>query len=84
MKKIEKATRDEQILGRVLGEDEWKSVLLTNVYNHFLIKTFGKETTARRKTEQLINETINEFCRVWGFSQNTKQDIVMAKIFLTF
>ena len=59
MKKIEKATRDEQILGRVLGEDEWKSVLLTNVYNHFLIKTFGKETTARRKTEQLINETIN-------------------------
>ena len=42
MKKIEKATRDEQILGRVLGEDEWKSVLLTNLYNHFLIKTFGK------------------------------------------
>ena len=35
MKKIERATRDEQILGRVLGADEWKSVLLTNVYNHF-------------------------------------------------
>lgn len=84
MKKIEKATRDEQILGRVLGEDEWKSVLLTNVYNHFLIKTFGKETTARRKTEQLINETINEFSVYGALVANTKQGIVMAKIFLTF
>lgn len=69
MKKIEKATQDEQNLGRVLGGDEWKNVLLTNVYNHFYIKSFGKVTTARRRTEQLINDTINKFCRVWGFSR---------------
>ena len=84
MKKIERATRDEQILERVLGADEWKSVLLTNVYNHFLIKTFGKETTARRKTEQLINETINEFCRVWGFSRKYETRHCDGKDFLDF
>mgnify|MGYP004463212179 FL=1 len=84
MKKIEKATRDEQILGRVLGEDEWKSVLLTNVYNHFYIKSFGKATTARRKTEQLINETINEFCRVWGFSRKYEVRHSNGKDFLDF
>ena len=60
MKKIEKATRDEQILGRVLGADEWKSVLLTNVYNHFLIKTFA---TKAPYTAKLINSFIDKlFC----------------------
>lgn len=68
----------------MLGADEWKSVLLTNVYNHFLIKTFGKETTARRKTEQLINETINEFCRVWGFSRKYETRHCDGKDFLDF
>ena len=83
MKKIKSATRDEQILGRVLGEDEWKSVLLTNVYNHFLIKTFGKEQHVE-KQNNLSMKLLMSFAVYGALVEHTKQDIVMAKIFLTF
>lgn len=66
---LKKATREERITGELLSPEEWKRALIINVYNHFLIEAFGKKITATRKTEQAINNSVNRFCRIWGYSR---------------